>query len=164
MVPSRRLPQLLEQAQTLQKQRDAFYNLPMDAPISLYVDYQSDRSVFPNDTAMVLKGHEDEVWHLAFSHDGTRLVTAGKDKYAIVWKVGVSRIACVQNSTVCGSATLKTYLFLQADFSIAHKFGPHSDAISCVAWSPDDRTVLTTAESEVTLWKVEVCPSCFSVA
>ncbi|PWN48685.1 WD40 repeat-like protein [Violaceomyces palustris] len=129
MVPSRRLPQLLEQAQTLQKQLDPFFNLPSDAHISLFVDHQSDRSVFPSQTAQVLIGHNDEVWHLEFSRDGTKLVTASKDRYAIVWKVG-------------------------EEYDLLQRLGPHADHVSCVTWSPDDKTILSTAETEISLWDV----------
>lgn len=99
MVPSRRLPELLEQAQTLQKQRDAFFNLPADAHLSLYVDHRSDRSVFPTHTSAILNGHgAAQIWDLAWSHDGTRLATAGgkqlqasdEECFIVVWRPKVS--------------------------------------------------------------------------
>ena len=89
MVPSRRLPKLLKQAQKWQKQQDPFFNLPPGAHLSLLVDHESDRSVFPSQVAHTLRGHHDEVWHLEFSRDGTRLATAGKDKLVMIWAVNV---------------------------------------------------------------------------
>ena len=104
MVPTRRLPELLEQAQTLQKQRDAFFNLPADAHLSLYVDHRSDRSVSPTHTSAILTGHgAGQIWDLAWSHDGTRLATAGgkqlqasdEECFVVVWRPKVSECAAL---------------------------------------------------------------------
>ena len=129
MLPSRRLPTLLQQAQTLQKHQDPFYNHPRNTHISLYVDHRSDRSNFPSRSARVLEGHSDEVWDIAFSPDGNRLASAGKDRYVIVWKATDS-------------------------FEIEHKLGPHTDAVHCVAWSPDGEVLLATSDPDVTLWEL----------
>ncbi|EPQ30427.1 uncharacterized protein PFL1_01953 [Pseudozyma flocculosa PF-1] len=129
MVPSRRLPALLEQAQHYQKQQDPFFNLMPDAHISLLTDHESDRSAFPSEAAQILRGHHDEVWHLEFSHDGTKLATTGRDKYVIVWSV-------------------------EDEYRMLERFGPHSDPVSSISWSPDDETLLATSESDVTLWSV----------
>lgn len=134
MIPSRRLPHLIEQAQQWQKTLDPFYNLPPDAQLSLYVDHQSDRSVFPTQTAAVLTGHIDEVWHVAFSHDGTRLASGGQDKEVIIWSVGP----------------------MKEDFEVLHRFGPHTGPICHVAWSHDDTKLLTsTLDGEVLMWDVK---------
>jgi WD40 repeat protein len=133
MIPSRRLPHLIEQAQQWQKTMDPFYNLPPDAQLSLYIDHQSDRSVFPTQTAAILKGHSDEVWHVAFSNDGTRLASVGQDKEAIIWTVGPT----------------------QDDFQILHRYGPHTGPICHAAWSPDDTMLLTsTQDGEVNVWNL----------
>jgi WD repeat-containing protein 26 len=36
----------------------------------------------------VLQEHNDEVWHVAFSPDGTQLASSSKDGTACVWQVG----------------------------------------------------------------------------
>lgn len=92
MIPSRRLPQLLEQAQTHQKSLDPFYNQVSDQPLSLYTDHVSSRSVFPthNSKEDVLLGHEDEVWHLGWNHKGDALASCGKDGWIIIWRFGGS--------------------------------------------------------------------------
>ena len=134
MIPSRRLPELLEQAQLLQKTMDPFFNLPPEAQMSLYVDHQSDRSVFPTETAAILTAHSDEVWHVSFSHNGSKLASAGQDRVAIIWSVGAT----------------------QADFRVLSRLGPHSGSVTHVAWSPDDSMLLTTtSDGEVNVWDVE---------
>lgn len=129
MLSSRRLPHLLEQAQTLQKQLDPFFNLPTDAHVSLYTDHRSDRSIFPSQTTHILRGHDDEVWVMAFSHDGRYLATGSKDKTVIIWSVSTDR--CEKVKTL----------------------GPHSAEVTSIAWSPDDSTVLSTSDTDVYLWK-----------
>lgn len=134
MVPSRRLPELLEQAQLEQKRSDPYFNLPLDTHVSLYTDKVSDRSSFPTDTAAILTGHTDEVLHVAFSNSGTKLATAGKDKMVIVWSVGGR----------------------QSDFEVLHRLGPHLAAVWSVAWSPDDKSLLsTTVDGDVAVWNIE---------
>ncbi|PWY99523.1 WD40 repeat-like protein [Testicularia cyperi] len=132
MIPSRRLPRLLEQAQSYQKQQDPFFNQPAESHFSLLADHQSDRSVFPSQVFRVIKDHNDEVWCLAFSHDGTRLATAGADKTVMVWDV-------------------------TDDYRFVAKFVPLSDDISSVAWSPDDKKLLVSSEVDVTLCELDTC-------
>lgn len=134
MIPSRRLPRLLEQAQMLQTSRDPFFSSAPDSRLSLYVDHRSDRSVFPTYPALTLSGHSDEVWHVTFSHVGDRLASVGKDKQAIEWSIGNTQDQC----------------------SILHRFGPLNGAICHVSWSPNDRNLLTTTDDgEVVIWDTE---------
>ncbi|SPO24373.1 uncharacterized protein UTRI_03641 [Ustilago trichophora] len=130
MIPSRRLPQLLEQAQSYQKQQDPFFNSPHGAHFSLLTDHRSDRSVFPSQVSRTIRDHHDEVWSLQFSHDGTRLATAGADKTILIWSV-------------------------LDDYKLLQKFVPLSDDISSVAWSPDDKRLLVTSDVDVTLCQLE---------
>lgn len=131
MLPSRRLPQLLEQAQTLQKQLDPFFNLPLESHVSLYTDHRSDRSIFPTQTTHILRGHDDEVWVMAFSNDGRYLATGGKDKMVIIWSVSPEHCEKVK------------------------QLGPHSAAISCVSWSPDNKTLLAGSDTDIYQWEWE---------
>lgn len=129
MVPGRRLTQLLEQAQAFQRQVDPYFNLARGNHASLYVDVRSDRSNFPTATSHVLRGHEDEVWCMAFSHDGKYLATGGKDKQVIIWSISPSQ--CEQVKVL----------------------GPHSNPVSCIAWSHDDESILTASDTEIYQWK-----------
>ena len=48
------------------------------------------RAQFPSESVHVLTDHSDEVWFLAFSHDGTRLASGAKDGQIIIWNITVS--------------------------------------------------------------------------
>lgn len=48
------------------------------------------RTHFPSTTIRVLEGHEDEVWHVSFSHNGRYLSSASKDKTCIIWDLEAS--------------------------------------------------------------------------
>lgn len=133
MVPSKRLPLLLEQAQQLQKMMDPFFNLPPDAQMSLYIDHQSDRSVFPTQTTATMSAHTDEVWHVTFSHDGTRLASVGMDRNALVWSIPT-----------------------QDSPELLYRLGPHTGPVCHAEWSPDDKMLLTTTQDgEVLVWQVD---------
>ncbi|TKY89293.1 hypothetical protein EX895_001824 [Sporisorium graminicola] len=130
MIPSRRLPRLLEQAQSYQKQQDPFFNSPHGSHFSLLTDHRSDRSVFPSHVSRTIQDHHDEVWCLQFSHDGSKLATAGADKTILIWSV-------------------------RNEYKLLQKFVPLSDNISSVSWSPDDTHLLVTSDVDVTLCKLE---------
>lgn len=86
MLPDRRLEALLEQAIEAQLAQCPYYNTHQ-AAVSLLSDYRCGREQIPTATTQVLLDHSDEVWHLAFSHNGEMLATASKDSTAIIWKV-----------------------------------------------------------------------------
>jgi WD repeat-containing protein 26 len=88
MIPPRRLEGLLEQARTFQRIACPYYN--SRTPQSLYSDPQCDKSQFPSLATHILTMHDDEVWHLAWSHDGQHLASASNDRSAIIWHIGVS--------------------------------------------------------------------------
>lgn len=131
MIPQRRLGRLLDQAQELQRSACVFHS--DSQPISLLADCSCDPNAFPSITTHILREHTDEVWRLAFSHDGEWLATAGKDRTVIVWRV-------------------------KANFAMAMKLEGHSDEIRCIAWSPDDSLLLTSAETELKVWNTKVGP------
>lgn len=129
MIPQRRLGHLLDQAHELQRSNCLFHSA--DAPMSLLRDCQCDPYSFPSVTTHVLADHTDEVWRLAFSHDGEWLCTAGKDQTAILWRV-------------------------RDDFAMETILTGHLKPISSVAFSPDDSLLLTSADTEIKMWQVEV--------
>ena len=69
----------------------------------------------------VLLDHEEEVWHLQFSHGGRHLASASKDGSAIIWEVTAPRRRLVKRHTLKG----------------------HTGPVVFVAWSPDDSKLAT---------------------
>ncbi|KAF9469273.1 WD40-repeat-containing domain protein [Collybia nuda] len=79
-------------------------------------------------TLTVLEGvHTDEVWNISWSHDGSRLASASKDK--------------------------TTYKEPQ-DVGYTPQFilGDHPFAVNCLAWSPDDSALVTSSNTYIKLW------------
>ena len=68
----------------------------------------------PTQTRLLLDAHEDEVWHLAFSHCGGFLASASKDRSVMIWS-------------------------LHSLPRVRHHLKDHTEAVSYVAWSHDDR-------------------------
>jgi WD repeat-containing protein 26 len=88
MLRPNRLGTLLEQAQTYQINNCLYHNTLHSTP-SLYIDHTCDRDRFPTITTHILEEHADEVWFLAFSHNGKLLASASRDAHAIIWDVEV---------------------------------------------------------------------------
>ncbi|GAA5848214.1 hypothetical protein JCM8547_004446 [Rhodosporidiobolus lusitaniae] len=130
MLPQQRLATLLSQAQSYQQRHHAVATSSTE-PTSLLVDVDPDSPAsFPNYTTHVLREHTDEVWRLAWSHDGEWLATAGKDKTVMLWRV--------RNA-----------------FKLEVVFREHTESISCLAWSPDDSILLTAADTIIKMWNME---------
>ncbi|KAI8914971.1 WD40-repeat-containing domain protein [Powellomyces hirtus] len=128
MIPQHRLNVLLDQAIELQKNNCLYHNVD-DEPSSLYVDHCCSRNQFPCSTTHIFDVHADEVWFLAFSHDGKYLASASKDMTAAIWNVET--------------------------WSLVHVLDGHDSAISYLAWSPDDSLLLTGSnDNSLRVW----CP------
>lgn len=74
--------------------------------------------------SQVLTDHDDEVWHLQFSHDGTRLASAARDGTAIIWRVAGPR----------------------RRLQLEHTLKGHVGAVVYVAWAPNDALLATCGE------------------
>ena len=74
--------------------------------------------------AQVLLEHQDEVWHLQFSHDGAMLASASKDGTALVWDVSGPRRRVTKRHSLRG----------------------HVGPVLLVAWSPDDSKLATAGD------------------
>ncbi|GAA5934008.1 hypothetical protein JCM1841_002048 [Sporobolomyces salmonicolor] len=130
MLPQHRLATLLSQSQAHQQRHHAFPSSPSE-PFSLLADCEAEASgAFPDYTTHILREHTDEVWRMAWSHNGEYLATAGKDRSVVIWRV-------------------------KTGFTVLNIFREHTDAVSCVAWSPDDSILLTAAETVIKMWNTE---------
>jgi WD40 repeat protein len=79
---------LLQQAIGWQSDRCSYHNKKWSLEdVSLVVDHQCTKDMFPCATVQVLNDHSDEVWFCKFSPDGTKLATGSKDNNLIIWDV-----------------------------------------------------------------------------
>jgi len=129
MVPEHRLAVLLDLVKRNQI-FDCLYHNTAKSP-SLYSDHSCDPSLFPRRTLLELSQHSDEVWFLEFSHDGTMLATASKDRTVIIY-----------NTT---------------SFEVLHRLSEHEGAVTYVTWSPDgSKLVSCSMDHRAKLWDVAV--------
>ncbi|PFH54156.1 hypothetical protein AMATHDRAFT_135352 [Amanita thiersii Skay4041] len=141
MIPQRRFSTLLQQARLYQRSRCVYHNSPSNTmAFSLYTDHQCNKSAFPRITTTILDGHQDEVWNIEWSHDGSYLASASKDKTVIIWRL------VRQDSSA-------------HDWSIHLMLKDHPYSVGCLAWSIDDSLLLTSAENYIKIWnaKTGVC-------
>lgn len=127
MIPEHRLATLLTAVQSNQVVSCRYHNTTIQP--SLYTDHECSADDFPLQELITLKAHSDEVWYLEFSHDGTMLATAGKDG-----------LVCVYDT---------------ARWKTMHEFREHEKnpsgsghrGVCCVAFSPDDRYLISCSQN-----------------
>jgi WD40 repeat protein len=88
VIPPRRLATLFNQALDRQQETTPYFVLPPTST-SLLHDQTGERADFPLENTQKLTAHTDEVWNIVWSWDGKMLASAGRDKKAFVWKIGV---------------------------------------------------------------------------
>ncbi|GMH02541.1 hypothetical protein Nepgr_004380 [Nepenthes gracilis] len=131
ILPERRLEHLVETAVASQIDSCMYHN-SMSA-VSLYEDHSCDRDQIPTQTVQILFDHKNEVWFVQFSNNGEYLASSSSDCTAIIWKV-----------------------LEDGKFTVKHTLSSHQKPVSFVAWSPDDKMLLTCGNVEVIkLWDVE---------
>jgi WD40 repeat protein len=83
----------------------------------------------------LLTGHEARVTALAYSPDGTRLLTGSEDKTAALWDVETGRLLTVYRG--------------------------HAGAVNLLAYSPDGTRVATASGAEplARVWPVDIVPA-----
>lgn len=129
MIPEHRLAYLLDQVKRNQINQCLYHNTAL--PPSLYSDHMCDKSQFPLETARELNHHNDEVWYLEFSHDGTRLATASRDSTVIIYDT--------------------------TTFEVLHKLTEHADKVAYATWCPDDTKLITCShDNKGRVWDVQV--------
>jgi WD repeat-containing protein 26 len=130
MLPEHRLAVLLEQVKESQISSCLFHTSAQSP--SLYADHVCDRSQFPSEVMVELEKHSNEVWQIAFSHDGSRLASCGQDSFVLIWEV--------------------------PSFELLHTLDAHDDkGVGNVAWSPDDSMIVTCGRDHYAkIWDAEV--------
>lgn len=135
MIPQRRFSTLLTQSREYQRHHCLYHNSPVEpSSFSLFSDHTCNKESFPRITTTILEVHSDEVWNVAWSHDGTHLASASKDKTAIIWRIGLE---AEPSSRDC-----------IAEFILRD----HPYSVGCLAWSLDDSILSTSADHLILLW------------
>ncbi|KAG2077940.1 WD40 repeat-like protein [Suillus decipiens] len=138
MIPQRSCSTLLAQSREYQRYRCLYHNSPVDpSSASLFSDHTCDKESFPRITTTILEVHSDEVWNVAWSHDGVRLASASKDKTAIIWRIGLEAEPSSRDCIV---------EFILRD---------HPYPVGCLAWSLDDSILSTSADHLILLWNTK---------
>lgn len=127
MIRDHRLAELFGQVKSAQINQCLYHNTSI-AP-SLYADHLCSRDGFPLRTSDLLEDHTDEVWHVQFSPDGTKLASASKDRTAAIYDV--------------------------QSLTLLHKLTEHAREVTSLAWSPDGTKLITCSkDAKAKLWDV----------
>ncbi|KAJ9617184.1 hypothetical protein H2200_000905 [Cladophialophora chaetospira] len=118
MIRDHRLAELFDHIKQSQINQCLYHNTA-EAP-SLYSDHICERDDFPSRTAIILEDHTGEVWHVQFSHDGTKLATASQDRSVNIYDT--------------------------VTFKRLHSLTHHSAEVTYVSWSPDDTKIITCSK------------------
>ncbi|KAI8393918.1 WD40-repeat-containing domain protein [Radiomyces spectabilis] len=171
MIPKARLLTLINQAFDWQR-RECLYHDSIDAHYSLFADHACDKNRFPSKTIRVLEGHQDEVWHIAFSHNGRYMASVSRDKTCIIWDVETFEKLQVlsgpqEHSSYCAWSPDDTKLLTcGCDFALRlwdpmagqllHTFSGHKEQVTSCAWLPDGQHFISGAcDKTLCLWNVD---------
>lgn len=131
MIPEHRLSTLMDQVKETWISNCLYHNTASSP--SLYLDHECSIDDFPRRSVIELRNHADEVWCLKYSHDGTKLATAGGDKTVVIYET--------------------------ATYKVLHTLTDHESGVCCICWSPDDTKLISCTkwqDSTVRIWNVQV--------
>ncbi|CBN76878.1 conserved unknown protein [Ectocarpus siliculosus] len=134
-----------EQALTLQKTKCIYHNTA--EKIDLTEDHSCQLKMLPQVSTHILEDHTDEVWCCRFSNGGGMLATSSADAVLILWDVGSGGGGGGGNEGGTGGRGGT------CPISLRQRIQVRDGAPQVLAWSPDDRWLLTCGgSSEVTRW------------
>jgi len=134
MIPEHRLAVLLDKVQHGQIDECLYHNTTI--PPSLYYDHTCEEEGFPLQSMVELRDHSDEVWYIDFSHDGSMLASASSDNSIIIYD------------------TRRWKIMMKLSENNAMSDVP---GICYVAWSPDDRYLLSCSKGkDLTVYDIKV--------
>lgn len=128
MIRDHRLAELFDGVKQSQINHCLYHNTA-ETP-SLYSDHMCSREDFPLRTIVQLDDHSGEVWHVQFSHDGTKLASASQDRTVIIYDT--------------------------TTFKPLQRLSQHSREVTYIAWSPDDTKLISCSQDcKARVWDVE---------
>jgi len=132
-VPPKRLSVLLWQALRYQQLQCLHHDIDPcrdGSGASLLEDYSGDSPPLPTSCAARLCRHTDEVWFATVTQNGRFMASASKDNSIVIWEIAAD-----------------------ADFRVVQLLVGHAEPCSYLAWSPDDRYMLSaSSDCSVRLW------------
>lgn len=170
LVPDNRLETLLDLA--IQKQVDiCLYHNPAagDGPgRDLLEDHRCSRDAIPRKCSYVLEAHDDEVWVVEFSRDGSLLVTGSKDGAIVIWRVGkpfklINRILAHDAPVLSVSFSPAGDLFVSTGNDSCLKLWDtktgqmlmkrvvRGEAVTCVSWLPDGKRFVFGSNTDLVI-------------
>ena len=153
---------------------DAYKNLKPHYTLPSVVVMSTSSNKRPKGThfalAQTLEGHEECVWHAAWSHDGQLLATCGGDRSIRVWSESGGSWTCLalleesQERTVrcvewsyCGTylaaasfdATVVIWEHRGGEFEVIATLEGHENEVKCVAWNVAGTLLATCSRDKV---------------
>lgn len=119
------------------------------------------------------EGHEDTVWSVMYSPDGSRIVTGSADTKVIIWDPTVEHDALLQEleehtadvwtvvyspsggKFASGSVDCTVKIWDATSYTVLHTLPGHSANVMNVGWTPDERRVISCADSIGRIWSVD---------
>jgi WD40 repeat protein len=109
----------------------AHSSVPSGRPVTSATPLPGPRQLIPGIPVLALSGHSDEVWVASWSPDGRYLLTAGRDRYIMLWDLAAALKKPASARTL--TTPLRRWTVANIQFT---------NLPDCVCWSPDGKKVI----------------------